>query len=168
MFIEYRANGGSWQAAPEHKNVKEDDDYERVTEVWATGRNYDLFAKMAGVRGRGPEPKGLPDDVSDIVNLAADQWGGDGHSHSFMSLEEFEAVLRKCGYRFNHDRTDAFYEPNYNNPEPFKDAKDAPPDFTTVVNYGKKLRQEVSQIDSIILGDEPSKVDIRVVFWFDN
>jgi len=54
-----------------------------------TNRNYELFAKLAGVRGRGPEPLGIPQDVSDLANAMINIWDSDGHSHSHLSLAEF-------------------------------------------------------------------------------
>lgn len=54
----------------------------------ARTRNYDLFAALAGVRGDGPDPRGMPDDASDLANMMHDEWGQDGHSHSWLPLEE--------------------------------------------------------------------------------
>ena len=50
-------------------------------------RNYERFAQLAGVRGEGPDPKGVPEDVSDTAKFHIDEWGVDGHSHSYMDLE---------------------------------------------------------------------------------
>ena len=55
---------------------------------FADDRNYSLFAALAGVRGSGPDPKGLPDDASDLTLLMSDRWGDDGHSHSWMLMGE--------------------------------------------------------------------------------
>jgi hypothetical protein len=66
------------------------------------GRNYDLFAILADVRngwgfagcktGEGfisiSEPKGLPDDLSPMIAKEAEDWNGDGHSHSHFTLQE--------------------------------------------------------------------------------
>lgn len=51
--------------------------------ITARQRNYEVFAKLAGVRGPGPDPRGIPDDASDLTKLALDSWGRDGHSHSW-------------------------------------------------------------------------------------
>ena len=51
-------------------------------------RNYDLFATLAGVRGEGPKPRGLPDDASDLTIMESDLWGEDGHSHTWMLMSE--------------------------------------------------------------------------------
>jgi hypothetical protein len=53
------------------------------------GRNYDLFAQLASVRGEGPrQPLGVPDDASDLALMMVDRWEGDGHSHSWMLMDE--------------------------------------------------------------------------------
>lgn len=56
-------------------------------------RHYRRFAALAGVRGAGPAPKGLPDDVSDSTALFAERWGEDGHSHSWDMVDE-ELLMR--------------------------------------------------------------------------
>lgn len=53
-----------------------------------TSRNYDLFAALAGVRGYGPTPRGVPEDASDLALMEIEGWGSDGHSHTFMLLSE--------------------------------------------------------------------------------
>lgn len=42
--------------------------------------------------GDGPEPRGLPDDASDTALTFADDWGSDGHSHSWLPLDEAAAI----------------------------------------------------------------------------
>jgi hypothetical protein len=54
----------------------------------ARSRNYLRFAALAGVRGDGLAPKGIPDDASDTALLLISEWGSDGHSHSWLPLEE--------------------------------------------------------------------------------
>jgi len=67
-----------------------------------SGRNYDLFAILADVRngygfagcdtGNAVEPidypRGLPDDVSKEIQVCSDEWGCDGHSHSYFTIRE--------------------------------------------------------------------------------
>jgi hypothetical protein len=56
---------------------------------FANNRNYDLFAALASVRGDGPRvPLGVPDDASDLALMMLDGWGEDGHSHSWMLMNE--------------------------------------------------------------------------------
>lgn len=59
-------------------------------------RSYGTFGFLAGVRnysGVTPiaQPRGLPNDVSDYVRGQYDSWGGDGHTHSWLSLDELLA-----------------------------------------------------------------------------
>lgn len=59
-------------------------------------RNYQVFGFLAGVRQRLippiSQPRGLPADVSASVKASAADWDLDGHSHSWLSLEELNAV----------------------------------------------------------------------------
>ena len=203
MFIEYKCgNGMPWQADEHHQPVWEDrcrDDsprekwcdhcieavdkgttqhkcdngYINYIQVCATSRNYQLFAALAGVRGRGPRTDlGLPNDVSEMVARAADYMGSDGHSHSYMSLDEFKKVLfEELDYKPT-DRSDAFYEKwgiiGETDVQRQKRYDNRPPEYTTIVNYCEKLKEEKS-VDKRILGPEfSSEVQIRLVFWFDN
>lgn len=57
------------------------------------GRNYNLFAILADVRNYYSlrpidYPRGLPNDVSDVVKQESDDWNGDGHSYSYYTFEE--------------------------------------------------------------------------------
>jgi len=56
-------------------------------------RNYNLFSILADVRNYREnkpisEPKGLPNDVSEIVKIENDIWESDGHSHSYFTMKE--------------------------------------------------------------------------------
>lgn len=81
------------------------------------GRNYTLFAAMANVRnGRGfagcdigdrvepiAMPRGLPPDVCGEIKEEAEYWGGDGHSHSWLTAREIadhdeKAMVTHRGY----------------------------------------------------------------------
>lgn len=59
---------------------------------WYVDRNYVLFALLAGVRNNDQEPisepRGLPKDVSPEVLAEAEHWGRDGHSHSWLTVDE--------------------------------------------------------------------------------
>lgn len=64
--------------------------------VW---RNYDLFGAMAGVRREDPAhipPRGIPADCSEEVRKWVDEWGLNGHSHSWLTPDEFEAALKRA------------------------------------------------------------------------
>ena len=53
----------------------------------ARDRNYGRFARLAGVRGDGPDPLGLPADISRSARQLYDAWGSDAHSVSWMPLD---------------------------------------------------------------------------------
>jgi len=57
------------------------------------GRNYYLFSILADVRNSGgvepiDYPRGIPEDLSSGYKYAVDRWDGDGHSHSYFTLDE--------------------------------------------------------------------------------
>lgn len=78
--------------------------YTGVLRDWFDSRNYDLFGILADVRnGIGfagirtgdawpviEEPRGIPADASDLYRKEAEEWGIDGHSHSWFTVEELD------------------------------------------------------------------------------
>lgn len=58
-------------------------------------RNYTMFGILANVRCKGAiyEPRGVPNDLSKALAEEVDRWDGDGHSHSYLSLDEFKECL---------------------------------------------------------------------------
>lgn len=67
--------------------------YDEPKAAWTTpavgSRDYDFFARLAGVRGPGPAPLGIPSDASDLTLALTSAWEGDGHSFSHLPLKEF-------------------------------------------------------------------------------
>jgi hypothetical protein len=64
-----------------------------------TGRDYRLFAKMAGVRNREgsgikpiSEPRGVPVDATFTTRFCYDKWGVDAHSASYLSSQEVKEL----------------------------------------------------------------------------
>ena len=90
FYVEVKQDDGAW--LPRNEDLYD-------------GRNYDLFAILAGVRngvgfagvktGDGfnviAEPRGLPDDVSNDILQESEDWGRDGHSHSWLTVAEIKA-----------------------------------------------------------------------------
>lgn len=63
-------------------------------------RDYELFAVLAGVRndcGIVPiaEPRGVPEDACGEYEAWQEAYGGDGHSHSWVTLAELIAFNRE-------------------------------------------------------------------------
>jgi hypothetical protein len=109
-------------------------------------RNYEAFAKMAGVRGEGPDPKGMPDDASDLSLMISDHWGIDGHSHSWLTLPEAVEIFLSC----EEDQANLWFAP------------DAETDVRRAACYlhyfgVDDIDQEYNRVE-----------DYRIVFWFDN
>lgn len=59
----------------------------------ARSRNYERFAALAGVRGDGPPPGGLPEDASDTAKMLF-QMEGD-HSPSWLPLKDAVEIYKK-------------------------------------------------------------------------
>jgi hypothetical protein len=140
MFAEFKAGDGPWTAHPLHQSDEEG----RVDSIGGD-RNYEVFGALAGVRGDGPEPRGLPNDVTEIVLKASNQWGGDAHSHSYYSLAEFKNIIK------NTRNT------NYSKST-----------FDAINEHKKKLELDLKS-EKILLGQNiNTKVEVRIVFFFDN
>jgi hypothetical protein len=85
-----------WQLNPYYDGIdKYEREYEHVPVY--TGRDYELFNILAGVRGSGDgmieEPRGIPEDISSPTKKEYERWSGDGHSHSHFTLFELKEFL---------------------------------------------------------------------------
>lgn len=110
-------------------------------------RNYDLFSLMAGVRGNLiaiSEPKGLPDDISNITKINYNTyWSGDAHSKSYLNSDELVMLSTSINDHLKldleHDILGCYL---------FGDSFDGFKLYRKI--YPKELE------------------DVRFVFWFDN
>jgi len=61
-------------------------------------RNYEMFAKMAGVRDKGSntifKPRGLPGDISEYVREQSEDSEKMHHDFSWLSREEFDICIK--------------------------------------------------------------------------
>ena len=157
-------------------------------------RNYILFSILADVRNYSNnkpicEPRGLPDDVSKTVKKEADDWGCDGHSHSWFTLKEL------LNYKLEHSKE---HHSGYISEQQAKDwEKGVTPDSwcqsTNISGYVYKewddeLTSSFQKLINALMDrackefyiyswmDDSNKKkaiekianDIRIVFWFDN
>jgi hypothetical protein len=166
-------NGGSEQDKFEHRPVYR-------------YRNYRLFSILADVRnysenGCIDEPRGLPDDVSDVVKEANNEWGCDGHTHSYFLLSELleyqkENPVCKCSGMVSPEQAVDL------------DEKNIKPDSWCLSTTNKTHVYREWEIESplnylidvvieflvrtwtIYRKEDVSKIAdrIRLVFWFDN
>jgi hypothetical protein len=103
LYAEVRRDG-TWHTAD---TWSEDGGFWHVPyeKSFYSDRNYDLFAILADVRnGRGfagvrtgegfvpmASPRGVPEDASPEYRRVVEQWSGDGHSHSWHTVEDVMA-----------------------------------------------------------------------------
>ena len=78
--------------------AKVDGKWIAVREMKDDTRNYERFAALAGVRGYGPKPKGVPEDVSETAAFHIREWGNDAHSHSWASVPDAAAIFLKTDF----------------------------------------------------------------------
>jgi hypothetical protein len=110
-------------------------------------RDYTFFTHLCGVRSgfneedhsEWPEPKGLPEDTSVMVDRQSDRWGCDGHSHSYESAKDF--VEKKLAIGRLHKPSEL---------------------------VGGGFSWHTWKILGYEISDTENPEDFRVVFWFDN
>lgn len=137
-----------------HSEIKISGQWHHMSTL-SINRDYGLFCRMAGVRGgyeNSPEPisepRGVPEDVSFLTKFICDDYGADGHSHSWLSAEE---VCRVGEWLENRRRE--------MNPNDWFVAEQV---FGWIFGNGWDLFTKYRE-------DLPEGVeDGRIVFWFDN
>lgn len=74
------------------------------------GRNYDLFALLAGVRNSSldpitpiSEPRGVPEDASKRWKKYVERWGSDLHSTSYFTVAELKAATEAFDQTIHDD-----------------------------------------------------------------
>lgn len=123
-------------------------------------RDYRLFTMLAGVRNYHDDPvisnpKGFPFDCSDFVNEEKENWEGDGHSHSYLTLKELKDFRSKAakyvGFMMPEDvLRDLIYRL----------------ETGLIERLEKRTRDEFWLLENEDTTEYDDKV--RIVFWFDN
>lgn len=149
---------------------------EKYTEHPFSQRDYDLYGMLADVRNGTwgekikpiSEPKGLPQDVSKYVKKQSDEWATDGHSRSFLTLEEIEKYNWKKKVKRN-----AFVSKQQ--AKDYKEKGIVPKSYAAWSSMGVQLEwdDEVFSKEFIektipALKKLKKHGDVRIVFWFDN
>lgn len=126
----------------------------------AEDRQYNLFAALAGVRGEGPEAKGIPDNLSLGVRYEYELWESDAHSASYYDLDEFMDIY--MNERYNKEYI-ADLRMRLNNLTNFEQEN--------LNDYNKKTEDYIefaldwdADYEAYFRNDR----QYRVVFWFDN
>jgi hypothetical protein len=116
-------------------------------------RNYELFSALANVRGDGdgPEPKDLPQDVSEYVQTEYAGWSDDAHSASWYSADEFVRIYDSVGIEVDED-------------------KPLSPYVAIRIEDGAEaaVAKFLYDMASVSVPDDDSLDLYRFVFWFDN
>ena len=105
-------------------------------------RNYRFFGLLAGVRSEeGPEPLGLPEDMSALTAACTENWDCDGHSHSYCSLKDFVTARVNADLEINE----------------------------RVANKLQNIDLAKEALKKLLWTDDDTDIDnYRVVYWFDN
>lgn len=178
-----------------HEVEKTIGDYKYTEDDYViSNRNYTLFSLLADVRNNGDieplcQPRGLPRDISIDVKNDAEDWDGDGHSHSYFTIAELKDRL-KTYKETRHsglvDKTQfmeyikkgrpSMYWQGSSNPtvpqsemmEAVKNKKDIEAD--TKVEWTESIKDSCGELfEKIETWEElGNPEDVRIVFWFDN
>ena len=120
-------------------------------------RNYYLFSVLAGVRGSAYNnqidgPRGLPEDVSELVAEKHMIWGIDAHSASYLTLREL--------IEFDMHDWDEEEEPEHMLQPLIERLKQRADELNLIYDFNWSGRS---------YGESMQKAEkIRIVFWFDN
>lgn len=174
IYVE-KKNNNQWEAMARPEDWKYG--FDKFRNWFWYERNYDLFAILADVRNPGDLepialPRGLPDDVSDLVSRAAPGTIETPHSHSWFSLQELlswdwdKPAGEKRGYVLIEDaeayRRSGIIPTSYAAATSEKEwthmawkvtYRDCAPDFPDAL---------------VKLSALANPVELRIVFWFDN
>lgn len=132
------------------------------------GRWYELFGKMANVRCSNYGNKralGIPKNASQKYKDICHDWGVDSHSHSWMSIEQYEKILNKLGYLKDIDiPTHKWRHPTCN----WQDVVDNMCMFAIVLCY---VYDQIENNNALyIITNDPYYLNekFRLVFFFDS
>lgn len=136
LVLEKR-HGDKWIAVdtfvPFHRQyVTKDDAMDGWSAPIARCRNYERFAALAGVRGDGPSPLGVPDDASETSLFFIEKWNCDGHSHSWIPLDQAARIWPATERRELSDFAKKYPESHYFNVDCSEGSGDKIDDYRVV------------------------------------
>lgn len=115
-----------------------------VNKEFEEQRRYLMFGILAGARSDVEPlfpPRGLPDDITQKTLRDHDDWGGDAHTESWLTTEEFGMCLNTVEVIYKERYQDEYQEEWLE-------------DYHHIYRYMKDSDDE----------GEPA----RIIFWFDN
>jgi hypothetical protein len=167
MFLERkRSTEKEWRLDPKHEVYIDQDDGQTKTKELHTGRSYEFFGHLAGVRyhATGTYPKGIPKNASVGFKLACEQSGDDVHSHSYVSISRYTNILNKIHMSTSdYDIVTDMYR------DPFANGLwscDNP--FHIVLAYIHDIKE--SNAVNYTITNDPDYLDekFRLIFFFDS
>lgn len=178
-------NGDNFRKIPFYDPEYDSSEFE-VVELDGN-RDYALFATIAGVRMYTDEcipvsePKGLPHDVCEFVKKESDEYGDDGHSHSWLTLKElrdYQALNPKFKYSGLLDEQqrhnlDHGIQPDHwcqGTNQPGYKRRDWEVDNDSLKRLIERMQQRAHELMQCEWEVYDTALDekIRIVFWFDN
>lgn len=206
MYVEKRVNGrwvklSGFLSSMYDKDSKyfSEERFLKSDEIFSC-RNYSLFSLLAGVREYEDNepiisPRGVPSDVSPEVEKEISEWGCNGHTHHWYTLNElldFDWISRKTNHagfvsvneyrRFKEDGEPYGWCKGISGPPIISNSemddllasghieKFGSPytyiKWTTVNEYQYFQDHVFPQLKE--RSSEPDFSDVRIVFWFDN
>lgn len=105
LMVEAKRDGRWVRIGRKALKLSDGDQYDREYDNVYSGRNYSLFSMLADVRngygfagvdtgdGYTPisPPRGVPDDASPEYKTSVEDYGADGHSHSWHTLAQLKS-----------------------------------------------------------------------------
>jgi hypothetical protein len=102
-YAEKLEKNGKWKMIHDfpNSNYRENSEYSwekyPTTEELYDERDYEFFSLLADVRNHDnivpiSQSKGIPEDIGKEVGKIIKEWGEDGHSHSYFTLEELKGI----------------------------------------------------------------------------
>lgn len=159
-YVEKKVNGNwhnidAWHINEYYDPEKpEDCEPEYSCYGFDNGRDYQLFANLAGVRGEYPwslKPKGFPEDAAQATYKEFKTWDMDAHTPSYLTYGELLSFSTALTLKQLNP-----YDSGSNSVEEF---------FNDFKDY--LYRQDRYHYKYI--KNEEEKLDLyRIVFWFDN
>lgn len=154
-----------------HAYIEFQDTYDVERGTWSSfggqlypGRDYRLFARLAGVRGEQPvglvAPRGIPDKLGWDANedwwltVAAD---GDAPGTDLCPISRAEEYVRRYGSRFSDASKRWVSNPDWHTPS-----------WLTLTELIKVVRGCNNVRWQAILAAMAALPNARLVFWFDN
>lgn len=163
IFIEYKVGDAPWQPDKNHKII-EDDGFKYTEQFPYSARDYSLFGALAGVRTKGPKPRGLPKDVSELLKNstdALDQYGDD-HSHSYCSFTKYKKLVKELGYKSTFKFKNITWQSHVDYDNRYSAG------VAYIEQQLKTLKMDLEAEKQLLGQDINTQVKARLVFWFDN